>query len=754
MPDSIRRILTCAAITMVLSLNSYAQLDVELTFDDLKRMENRSESLRSLELIEFSDGNGVLISGGGQHRLWQPQSEATLRTLKMDGEWIAPGSMKFADDKYRFINYSKDKRYFLKVTDAEHAQINSHHIDMEVAFAAWSEDLSRIAIKGKRGDQSLVCVYGIEPWTELARFEIAPFAMDLSANGERLLVAQQGNVNALQLIDIDSKQIEKTSGGFISDTKSIAISPDGRTIAAVGKLAGKMGLSFWDAATLRPQSSDLLLSEQFADQDVFENLEFFPHGNLFAMTARYGIHIVDVESRKLICSLRGRGSSDDLAISADGELLASLHDSKTVAVWRWKDAVRPIESARAIKSHPPGNRQPRLAYSPNGELLAMTCSYEDLKDRSVVGSIGMSVIKSGLDKTKDGASKKSSTTNPPQEINVLMLDPRSGKLTGHVSSSQYRQLKLSNDLSGRVNQPGYFESIQFSPDGKLMTCRESEYDVCYVWRVADKKLMGIQYMYDLTDILFRPSGKELLLLGYEKLIEIENIDQPMERWTEKQIPAEFGRRSISMTSDGEYLLSGLSMFNAKDGAPMFRSTLNNTNYYEDLNCSPDGKFAYAFYGENVVRWDLAAATFSFPFVFHNDANNVRVVDIELTPSGNVLITSSEDGVIRLWNTQTHQLVATLAGHRGLAASIDCSPDGKTVAAACTDGTTRLWDISQFLPDDNGKMKKPAVAPLPTHREFQLESGAVVKVVFDRPASEEEIQAAISEALRLSQVETP
>ena len=88
-----------------------------------------------------------------------------------------------------------------------------------------------------------------------------------------------------------------------------------------------------------------------------------------------------------------------------------------------------------------------------------------------------------------------------------------------------------------------------------------------------------------------------------------------------------------------------------------------------------------------------------------------VASVAYSPAGSTLAGGSDDGTVRMWDTQTGALLrtltghtggvsvgvygpegSTLTGHTGGVASVAYSPAGSTLASGSNDDTVRMWDI--------------------------------------------------------------
>ena len=91
-------------------------------------------------------------------------------------------------------------------------------------------------------------------------------------------------------------------------------------------------------------------------------------------------------------------------------------------------------------------------------------------------------------------------------------------------------------------------------------------------------------------------------------------------------------------------------------------------------------------------WDVASSKELFVLKGHTN----QVMSVAFSPDGKRLATASQDQTVKIWDTQTGQMLITLTheppGVRALGLwDVAFSPDGRWIAASSQDGTISLWD---------------------------------------------------------------
>ncbi len=104
--------------------------------------------------------------------------------------------------------------------------------------------------------------------------------------------------------------------------------------------------------------------------------------------------------------------------------------------------------------------------------------------------------------------------------------------------------------------------------------------------------------------------------------------------------------------------------------------------------SPDGKTIASATDDNTVRiWDTKSAKLIATLEGHQS----MVTSCAFSPDGKTIASAAADKTVRIWDAKSAKLIATLEGHKSAVNSCAFSPDGKTIASAAWDNTVRIWD---------------------------------------------------------------
>ena len=77
--------------------------------------------------------------------------------------------------------------------------------------------------------------------------------------------------------------------------------------------------------------------------------------------------------------------------------------------------------------------------------------------------------------------------------------------------------------------------------------------------------------------------------------------------------------------------------------------------------------------------------------------------VAYSPDGRLLASGSADKTVRIWDLTTRQEIRTLVGHTDWVTDVSFSPDGRRLASSSYDGTVKIWDLTR---PSAGKLNRP------------------------------------------------
>lgn len=209
-------------------------------------------------------------------------------------------------------------------------------------------------------------------------------------------------------------------------------------------------------------------------------------------------------------------------------------------------------------------------------------------------------------------------------------------------------------------------SVAFSPDKRILASASSDRTI-KLWDINTLEeihtLKG--HSHAVKSIAFSPNGKLLASASWDKTIKLWCVN------TGKLICTLTGHRlqvtAVAFSPNGDFLASS-----SCDRTVMIWQ-IPTTEPLELLS----GQKTI----ENRPNSTLAGHVWA-------------VLAIAFSPTLPILATAGDDKIIKLWDTNTGQVIRTFVGHSWSVAAVTFSSDGETLISGSWDKTIKLWSVSK------------------------------------------------------------
>ena len=256
------------------------------------------------------------------------------------------------------------------------------------------------------------------------------------------------------------------------------------------------------------------------------------------------------------------------------------------------------------------------------------------------------------------------------------------------------------------------KGVAFSKDGRFLVGANSAGGIPR-WNATTGELRSIlvkENVRSLNTAVFSADGTKLVSVSrpHEK-IQVWNLNDGTTPPIITDIDPDFkgGQLSaIALSPDRRFLATAIhewkkvypiQMWNAVTGKRLLTLT-GHTRRIKSLVFSPDGKMLASSDEYRTIKlWNMdtatSHATFKAPDSFYA---------LSFAPNGKLLASGGYGGSVRLWNVTAKQQglwgkigqylpTLTLKGHKDGVSALAFSPDGKMLLSGSDDGTIRAWD---------------------------------------------------------------
>jgi WD40 repeat protein len=374
-----------------------------------------------------------------------------------------------------------------------------------------------------------------------------------------------------------------------------------------------------------------------------------------------------------------------LAISPDGEILASASDDQTVKLW---DAGSGKERS-TLRGHESGVR--RVAFAPSGGRLASADGAGVVKiwadTGALIQTISQAGAMAGLVFTPDGTLLLSLSADGTSRI----LDVASGKVRATFEAQpESRALAVSPDgmllaTAGKEGgEAGGSVQVRRVTDGSLVFTLRGK---------APPDWFPRRFPPVVTGVAFSPDGATLLSADSEA-VRTWTLATGLEGLTLRSVgppSPPFGSTTLALSSDGSFAAGSgqdgiVRVWDIRLGTEA-RSFRRHEKAITSVILSPKGDRVFSADVEGTIRsFDLARnlETLTVPGMnsaFSPDSSKVVSWVIGPPNSGGPFVSID---TAKIWNAHTGAEIATFEGHRrgtGLStARFGFTPDGRTITS--------------------------------------------------------------------------
>jgi WD40 repeat protein/transcriptional regulator with XRE-family HTH domain len=494
---------------------------------------------------------------------------------------------------------------------------------------------------------------------------------------------------------------------------AVAISPDGRYWAAVGK-QGEVRL--WEA---RDQT---LRRVWQAHNGMVWSLAFSPDGRTLATGSHDGsIKVWNLESGALLWTGWHTNNINRVAFAPDGNRLASSGTDATVQLWDSRQGTH-----LATLPHP--DPVCAIAWSPNGRLLAtgdiggcirLWEMHKDQPASCIAAITGHTDWIIGLAFAPDGSVLASASWDLAIKLWEVASGNQRQTWTGHTdriqslawspdgstlaSSSRDTTICLwdTQHASARVVLQGHTAevySVAFTPDSTRLLSGSDDGSLRR-WNLASRQCVRIMqgYTASLLDVDWSPDGKQLVSGGTDMLVTIWDAaggTQPRVLYGHRGVVS-----GVGWSPDGRWLASSawddvISLWNPTTGARVER--LQNPDdpntFFSGATWSPDGqRLASGTYLHGVVIWDMNA----YRHRWIGQETQTWIRHVSWSPDGTRLVGGGDDGYVYVWDASAGTLLQRMQRHYGEVTSMAWNSAGTQLASGSSgreSGELFLWEV--------------------------------------------------------------
>jgi len=297
-----------------------------------------------------------------------------------------------------------------------------------------------------------------------------------------------------------------------------------------------------------------------------------------------------------------------------------------------------------------------------------------------------------------------------------------------LDAKSLEQLHAFDSLPGKVN------SVEFDSSGKRLIAASGIAGAggqATVWSTESFETLGQLNGHNdvMYDAVFSPNGKLAATSAYDKTILLWDLESG------KVLRKLKGHNSaifdIDFSPDSKNLVSAsgdqtIKVWNVATGERL--DTLGQPLKEQfSAAVSPDGKLIAGGGRDNRLRvWRLESieSAKTNPILFSRFAHEASIIRLKFSRDGSRLFSSSEDRVIKIWETDSFSQVGMIDNQPEVCSAIAVSPKANRIFLGRLDGSMEIVDVPATT---NAVASAKGVETLEAYKEEPVESKAIDEV---------------------------
>ncbi len=320
-------------------------------------------------------------------------------------------------------------------------------------------------------------------------------------------------------------------------------------------------------------------------------------------------------------------------------------------------------------------------------------------------------------------------------ITVAALDRRGAlAVTGGADGTVVVWSTGTGRTGARFRHAQKVTAASFQPGGRLVLTASLDRTVRLTQAPNGKPVASYAHPAPVAGAEWSGDGTRIVVWGGRQVALLDATGKEVEAF------AHDGKVVAAIDADGSHVATGsgsrdgtVRIFSTGPGATDPLELAGHVGAVFDLAFGPDGATLAAGGADGVARvWDVVSGD----VLGSGGGHRNFVTRVLFSPDGKWLVTASRDGSAVVRSVRGSGDGSRLAGHRDRVNDVAFSPDGRLVATAGDDGDARVWDAgtaTQLVPVSRGVpraalQQPPTVAFSPDGRLVARARGKVVLLV--------------------------